>query len=326
MIRILIFTLMLVPGYSYAAPQNFEQAKIELRQHVYHDQNQSGHLGTLYCGCDWQWVGRSGGRIDMSSCGYKTRAQQNRAERIEYEHIVPASSMGRTRLCWQDGGRKNCQRTDPIFNLMEADMFNLSPTVGEVNTDRSNYRFGVLPGASRIHGDCDFKVDFQYRVAEPRNDVKGLIARTYFYMHDRYDLPMSEQQQRLYMSWDRQFPTSSWERERHNRIAVRMGYINPFVTGERQWNLGHRNSGEGLMNDIPPTHPAYSYPDHKERSPISSARTDETGIVRGNRNSFVYHLPDACSSYDRIAPHNIVEFKSEAEAISSGYRKAGNCK
>lgn len=31
-----------------------------------------------------------------------------------------------------------------MFNAMEADMFNLAPAIGEVNSDRSNYGFGVL--------------------------------------------------------------------------------------------------------------------------------------------------------------------------------------
>lgn len=38
------------------------------------------------------------------------------------------------------------------------------------------------------------------------------------------------------------------------------------------------------------------------------------GVIRGNRNSKVYHLPEGCPSYDRISERNIVEFQSEAEA------------
>lgn len=95
---------------AWAAPATFDQAKVEARQYVYHDRNT---VGTFYCGCEWVWTGRSGGRIDFDSCGYQIRAQENRAVRIEWEHIVPASNFGRARKCWQDGGRANCQRTDP---------------------------------------------------------------------------------------------------------------------------------------------------------------------------------------------------------------------
>ena len=305
---------------AYGAPVSFERAKVEARQYVYHDRHQAA-LGTLYCGCQWEWVGRSGGRVDMASCGYAIRAQPTRAQRTEWEHIVPASNFGRARQCWQDGGRKNCNRTDPVFNAMEADLHNLSPAIGEVNADRSNYRFGVLPGTALQHGACDFRVDFSQRVAEPRDPVKGMLARIYFYMHDRYDLPMSEQQQRLLMAWDKQFPVSEWEKERDRRIATRMGHNNPFVIGERKWELGHRNHAEGIVTAIPEGHPALGLSGDKQ-----GANADGLLQVRGNRNSKVYHLSSGCPSYDRIAPQNIVNFASEAEAIAAGYRKAGNCR
>ncbi|MDY7555167.1 hypothetical protein AO268_23495 [Pseudomonas sp. ICMP 8385] len=69
-----------------SAPTTFEQAKVELRQKVYYDRNTS-EAGDLYCGCDWKWVGRSGGRVDFASCGYEVRAQENRAQRIEWGRI-----------------------------------------------------------------------------------------------------------------------------------------------------------------------------------------------------------------------------------------------
>lgn len=59
---------------------------------------------------------------------------------------------------------------------MEADLHNLTVSVGELNADRSNYRFGVLPHARKQHGQCNSKVDFKQRVFEPRDDVKGKIA------------------------------------------------------------------------------------------------------------------------------------------------------
>lgn len=46
------------------------------------------------------------GVVDLASCGYQVRKQQNRAQRIEWEHIVPAWVFGHQRQCWQNGGRK----------------------------------------------------------------------------------------------------------------------------------------------------------------------------------------------------------------------------
>lgn len=303
--------LLLVWGYALVAvgqPANFSQAKVLLKEQVYYDQNQSAQ-GTLYCGCQWQWTGASGGRADLAGCDYGVRRQQTRAERIEWEHIVPAWVMGHQRQCWQNGGRRNCVSDDPVFRVMEADMHNLTPTVGEVNGDRSNYRFSVLPGTGRQHGACDVKVNFSQRAVEPRDSVKGQIARVYFYVHDRYDLTMSRAQQQLFMAWHRQFPVSVWEQERERRIAAVMGHGNPFVTGERQWSSGHRNSADGVVTALKPVQAgAYS------------------GPVRGNRNSKVYHLPRGCPGFDQIADHNRVPFPSPAAASAAGYRRAGNCR
>lgn len=302
-------TLMLLAAAvapAAAGPATFEQAKRELREHVYFDQNEQGALGTLYCGCDWRWVGQSGGRVDFQSCGYKIRAQEHRALRTEWEHIVPASWFGRQRQCWQDGGRRNCVASDPVFREMEADMHNLSPSVGEINADRGNYRFGMVPGAELQHGACNFRVDFRGEVAEPRDEVKGLVARAMFHMHDRYDLSMPRQQQQLLMAWDKQFPVSEWELERDRRIARRMGHSNPFVTGQRQWTLGHRNVGEGVRSAIPADHPASQ----------AAQYAPPGGMVRGNRNSRVYHLPEGCPSYGAVSPRNIEEFATEEEAIT----------
>ncbi|QJD57511.1 deoxyribonuclease I [Pseudomonas sp. gcc21] len=292
-----------------AAPVSFEAAKILTRQQVYQDQNQQG-TGTFYCGCKWEWTGRSGGRVDLDSCGYSIRAQDTRAIRIEWEHIVPASLFGQQRQCWQQGGRSNCKRSDPVFNVMEADLHNLAPSIGETNADRSNYRFGMLPDAPYQHGACDFKVDFPQRVVQPRDEIKGQIARTYFYMHDRYDLRMSSQQQQLLMVWNRQFPPTRWEEERDRRLARLMGHHNEFVTGQRVWNEGHKNTADGVRVAL-----------NTRQKPTEAAPP-----IIGNSRSKVYHLPVGCPSYESVSDKNQVIFSSESQAISSGYRKAGNCR
>ena len=218
------------PAFS-TPPSTFSEAKVIAKQNIYLDQANSS-MGELYCGCKWTWVGKSGGRIDAESCGYQTRKQQNRAERTEWEHIVPAWTFGNQRQCWQKGGRERCGDDDPVFRAMEADLFNLYPSVGEVNGDRSNFNYGMAFGVAPQYGQCKTRVDFNQRAAEPRDEVKGLVARTTFYMFDRYKLSMSRQQQQLLMAWDKQYPVSSWEKERNRRIAAIMGHSNPFVTGE----------------------------------------------------------------------------------------------
>ncbi|MCW2271590.1 Endonuclease-1 precursor [compost metagenome] len=296
-------------------PATFTEAKIVAKQKVYLDQATSA-MGDLYCGCKWTWVGKSGGRVDARSCGYETRKQQSRAERTEWEHIVPAWTFGHQRKCWQNGGREQCVDSDPVFRAMEADLFNLYPAVGEVNGDRSHFNYGMVSGVAPQYGQCTTKVDFQQKAAEPRDEVKGLVARTTFYMFDRYKLNMSRQQQQLLMAWDKQHPVTTWERERNRRIAAIMGHANPFVTGERQWTPGYKPLGSVAAAGT------VKAPRAAAKPTLASA----DGMIIGNRNSQVYHLSSGCPGFTQVAGKNQVTFSSESQARAAGYRKAGNCK
>lgn len=307
----------ILPAFA-TPPATFTEAKVVAKQQVYLDQASSA-MGELYCGCKWTWVGQSGGRIDEKSCGLQARKQETRAQRTEWEHIVPAWTFGHQRQCWQNGGREHCVNDDPVFRAMEADVFNLYPSVGEVNGDRSNFNYGMASNVAPQYGQCKTKVDFDQRAAEPRDEVKGLVARTTFYMFDRYQLNMSRQQQQLMMAWDKQYPVTPWERERNRRITAVMGHANPFVTGQRTWSTGYKPAGDGIISPLPGKVAAAQAP---KPQVISSA---STGLILGNKNSHVYHLPSGCPSYDKISPSNQVPFKSESDARSAGFRKAGNC-
>ena len=94
---------------------------------------------------------------------------------------------------------------------MESDLHNLVPAVGELNGDRSNLPFSMIEGEPREYGACDFEVNLAADRVEPRPEVRGNIARTYFYMSSTYGLPISE------------------ERERNRRITAIQGNVNPFV-------------------------------------------------------------------------------------------------
>ncbi|MGR5470168.1 endonuclease, partial [Vibrio astriarenae] len=120
-----------------------------------------------YCGCDIKWQGKKG-VPDLASCGYQVRKQAKRASRIEWEHVVPAWQFGHQRQCWQIGGRKNCSRNDKTFRSMEADLHNLTPAIGEVNGDRSNYNFSQWNGLDGVsYGRCEMQVNFKQRKVMP---------------------------------------------------------------------------------------------------------------------------------------------------------------
>jgi len=201
-------------------PSSFSKAK-RIAADLYADRAE-----TFYCACAY-----SVRTIDPTGCGYQPRKQPKRGARVEWEHVVPAWEVGHQRQCWQEGGRKHCKRTDPVFVRMTSDLHNLVPAVGELNGDRSNFRFGMIEGEPRAYGRCDFEVDFKLRRAEPAPERRGDVARIYFYMRDTYGLRLSRQQQQLFEAWHRSDPVDAAERERDARIERVQGNSNCYVSG-----------------------------------------------------------------------------------------------
>ncbi len=127
------------------------------------------------------------------------------------------------------GTRKQCRKASERFNLIEADLHNLYPSRQDVNDARSAYRFGMLSGESRAFGDCDFEVNEQRRVVEPRPASRGEIARAMFYMKEQYGLTIFRRSGELLRQWHRQDPPGKHERWRNDRIEVIQGTRNMFV-------------------------------------------------------------------------------------------------
>ncbi|EAL5903171.1 deoxyribonuclease [Campylobacter lari] len=136
-----------------------------------------------------------------------------RAKRIEWEHIMPAQNFGKHLPCWREGGRKACQN-DPLFTKMEADKQNLVPAIGEVNGDRSNFRYAEAPLNLEYtqYGNCKVYTDFKAKRFYPANYSKGYIARSYLYMSKTYNIRLSDQERKLMESWDKQYPMSEKEK------------------------------------------------------------------------------------------------------------------
>ncbi|MBW3165409.1 endonuclease [Ferrimonas balearica] len=222
MIRALLL-LALLASPALAAPQSFSQAK-RLLFTLY-----TGPLApqTLYCGCDFRADQR---KLvpDLASCGYQVRKQERRANRIEWEHVMPAWQFGHQLQCWQKGGRSEC-RKDPKFKVMEADLHNLYPAIGEVNGDRSNYRFSDWNGQPQQYGQCAMVIDFKARQAQPPVAARGAIARAYLYMAEQYHVSLSTQQEKLLKGWHNSYPADAAECQRHREISKLQGHPNRFV-------------------------------------------------------------------------------------------------
>jgi deoxyribonuclease-1 len=151
-----------------------------------------------------------------------------RSKRVEWEHIMPAENFGRHLACWRDGGRKACKK-DATFKTMESDMHNLVPAIGEINNDRSNFKFNVKLPSKGKYGNCEFEVDFKARKVYPKAEIRGDIARAYFYMSEKYNINLSKSERKMMDKWNIKDPTSTWEKIKNERVFKLQGNKNSFI-------------------------------------------------------------------------------------------------
>ena len=234
---LIILTIILLPFQAFSQNTqitSFSKSK-KLLLKVYKD-----NPFTLYCSCKFK-----GKKPNLSSCGYIPKKDKKRANRIEWEHVVPAHAFGQSFSEWRNGhpkcvskkgkkfkGRKCAQKINEEYRRMQADMFNLYPAIGEVNGRRSNYSMAIIEGEKREFGKCD--VEIKSRKVEPRGEIRGEIARTYMYMDSVYPGRgiISKKNRRLFDVWNRNDPVDEWECERAKRIEKIQGNRNEVVIME----------------------------------------------------------------------------------------------
>ena len=167
---------------------------------IYHDNDR-----TLYCGCTYESHDDSDGAgdVDMADCGMEALPlYANRTDRIEWEHIVPASLVpARQMSCWENpeqfddcvsesgnvkDGRSCCEKVSQVARNMIFDLHNLAPAIGQVNAYRLNDRYGVVaedpspeqwPGCDAQHFRAASESDHRF---EPGGCTKGDVARVWF--------------------------------------------------------------------------------------------------------------------------------------------------
>lgn len=203
---------------------SFSQAKKLLSKVVY---SSDDVRKTFYCDCSYD----TKNKIKSEGCSYHDSKRGGRNSRVEWEHIVPAAAFGGMLTEWRSGhptcvdgkgksfkGRNCASKVNKKFQYMQADMYNLVPAIGRINADRSNFSYGIISGEAREYGACDFEV--KNRTAEPRDAIRGDIARTYFYMdaaYPEFEL-VNSKNRALFEAWDKADPVDQWECKRGKLI------------------------------------------------------------------------------------------------------------
>lgn len=200
---------------------SFAQSKKWLEGYVYYD-----HRVTLYCEAPF-----NAEKTILLPEGFIASKFASRANRVEWEHVVPAENFGRTFEEWRDGnpicrdikgkpfkGRKCAEKASQLYRYMQSDMYNLYPAIGAVNAARLNYNFTQFQeDIPSSFGSCLMKI--YDRKVEPPQQARGVIGRTYLYFEDTYPrYRMSKAQRQLMEAWNKQYPVTEWECIRSYRI------------------------------------------------------------------------------------------------------------
>lgn len=232
LVILLLFSLSVTAGGNRQI-ESFTKAKNLLRKSVYNN-----HRETFYCRAKFD----KDNHIVLPE-GFQTNKYKKRANRLEWEHVVPAEHFGQAFIQWRQGdsdcidskgeyfkGRKCAEKTSEEFRFMLADMYNLYPSIGAVNAVRSNHDYGQLKDIENFFGSCEFKVDEESDIVQPPEYTRGAIARTYLYFDEVYPkYHMSGAIRHLMNAWDKMYPVDEWECERAQKIEKIQGNENTFV-------------------------------------------------------------------------------------------------
>ena len=248
-----------VAGNRYS--QSFYAVKQVMLNKIYYD-----HLQTLYCDAEFdnfKHIKKQQGfklpnirKVDFKVYDISSEELKRKSERMEWEHIVPAENFGRTFTEWSKGhkncvsnkgkhfkGRSCAVQENEDFRYMYTDMYNLYPAIGAVNYLRANFnftQFNKRDNVKNLFGSCPLKIS--KNKAEPRDEVKGLIARTYFYMEQTYPrYKIGEPMRGILKIWDKKYPVTDWECQRAYRIEK--------VQGNANYNVKKECQNKGIYKD-----------------------------------------------------------------------------
>ncbi len=148
---------------------------------------------------------------------------------VTIEHIYPVSWIAKSLGC---ASSKDCKLDK--YREASSDIHNLWPALRRFNSSRSNLPFGEIKGNEPRFKKtpCDFeRTTGKDAVVEPRDAVKGQIARSYLYMVHWYNLPTHDLLP-LMVKWNKEYPPTAEEIARQRVIEEKQGRQNPFITNE----------------------------------------------------------------------------------------------
>jgi len=156
-------------------------------------------------------------------CGERFDKKTNE---VEIEQVYPVQWTVNYLGC---ESADQCRSESRRFNRIEADLHNYYPALTMIVRARSDYPYGEVAGEFREFYECDFELDVRNEVVEARKEALGNIARSLFYMHWEYGLPIRNHNIEKLIQWHNEDPPSSDEKRRNDVIEKLQGTRNTFI-------------------------------------------------------------------------------------------------
>lgn len=192
----------------------------------------SGYPVTAFC----QFPYGSDLQIQMPGASFLTAAQR----KVHWMPVVPLSRIGKDLACyhsrcqWQKRIIKGpicCTLRNQRYKKMEGDLHNIVPVVPLLSKWRDEKNFGKVNKQAML-GECGVRRDND--VIEPPEYLKGTVARAYLYMHDVYDIALTQSERILFKQWHQNYPPAAWEKTWDMQVALKQGKHNPYIYRDKK--------------------------------------------------------------------------------------------
>lgn len=230
---------------------------------------------------------------------------------------------------------------------VKSDIVHVVPTDGKINGDRSNHPFGEVGntysqsknGYSKW-GKARSGLGFSETVFEPNDEIKGDLARIYFYMVTRYPESKSwgnsvfantasgltEWTLNMMMRWSREDPVDAREIARNNAVFEVQGNRNPYVDypGLEEYTWGdktdvafsYNNYGGDVIETI--YQPTFS--------PAGGSYTGsvEVTLTTSTAGADIYYTTDGSEATASSTPYSAPFTLTETTTVNAVAVKDGN--
>lgn len=209
----LLGVAMLLLCWSAVAQQTTYNSYDKVRDEVFWVELYNSGGTTLYCGLSF-----TAGRKLVN------------ALELTIEHAYPADWIAKHHGCQNRG---SCRKK--AYKYAEADMHNLWPAIKNINSSRGKLPLGEISDVRhrRFEEFCpDYKrTSGDDAIVEPRDPVKGDMARSILYMLDSYDLPLPPRMSRdMLLKWHMEDKPDQIEIKRNNDIKKLQKSANPYIS------------------------------------------------------------------------------------------------